>query len=168
MKYKLISKQTGEEYLCDKVTIDGFDYYIEDGSVVKPIDFSKFQYQKPNNLFKGEDGLKQHGEVYEVIATNNPDIDIPKIMDKNSTATVLAKQHSKELSNDDNAIIFGFIEGYNKSQETHPFTEEDMVEFAVWLKEDDVRFEKWATNKISSSNLLQLWKEQQRKILYYE
>lgn len=25
MKYKLIHKATGEEHLCDKVTIDGFD-----------------------------------------------------------------------------------------------------------------------------------------------
>ena len=30
MKYKLISKTTGEEHLCDKVTIDGFDYYVSD------------------------------------------------------------------------------------------------------------------------------------------
>ena len=30
MKYKLISKTTDEEHLCDKVTIDGFDYYVND------------------------------------------------------------------------------------------------------------------------------------------
>lgn len=29
-KYKLINNQTKEEYLCDKVTIDGFDYYVSD------------------------------------------------------------------------------------------------------------------------------------------
>lgn len=28
MKYKLINTQTGEEHLCDKVTIDGMDYYV--------------------------------------------------------------------------------------------------------------------------------------------
>lgn len=30
MKYKLINKTTSEEHLCDKVTIDGFDYYLSD------------------------------------------------------------------------------------------------------------------------------------------
>jgi len=30
MKYKLINAQTKEEHLCDKVTIDGFDYYVSD------------------------------------------------------------------------------------------------------------------------------------------
>ena len=29
-KYKLINKQTGEEHLCDKVVIDGWDYYVSD------------------------------------------------------------------------------------------------------------------------------------------
>ena len=28
MKYKLINIKTKEETLCDKVTIDGFDYYL--------------------------------------------------------------------------------------------------------------------------------------------
>ena len=29
-KYKLINTTTKEEHLCDKVTIDGFDYYVSD------------------------------------------------------------------------------------------------------------------------------------------
>jgi len=33
MKYKLINKQTGEEHLCNKVTIDGFNYYVSDEKV---------------------------------------------------------------------------------------------------------------------------------------
>jgi len=28
MKYKLINLKTKKEHLCDKVTIDGFDYYV--------------------------------------------------------------------------------------------------------------------------------------------
>ena len=28
MKFKLINRQTNEEYICDKVTIDNFDYYV--------------------------------------------------------------------------------------------------------------------------------------------
>lgn len=29
-KYKLINLNTKEEQLCDKVTIDGFEYYLSD------------------------------------------------------------------------------------------------------------------------------------------
>lgn len=32
MKYKLINNTTGEEQLCEKITIQGFDYYL--GGVV--------------------------------------------------------------------------------------------------------------------------------------
>ena len=35
MKYKLTNKQTNEENLCDKVTIDGFDYYVS-GNEIPP------------------------------------------------------------------------------------------------------------------------------------
>ena len=30
MKYKLINSKTNEEHLCDKISIDGFDYYVSD------------------------------------------------------------------------------------------------------------------------------------------
>lgn len=30
MKSKLINTQTKEEHLCEKVTIDGFEYYVSD------------------------------------------------------------------------------------------------------------------------------------------
>lgn len=33
MKYKLINKTTGEEHLCDKVIIEGFDYYVSDEKI---------------------------------------------------------------------------------------------------------------------------------------
>lgn len=36
MKYKLINTITKEEHLCDKVTIDEFDYYVSD-KVIKDV-----------------------------------------------------------------------------------------------------------------------------------
>lgn len=33
MKYKLINSVTKIETICDKVTIDGFDYYVSDVKV---------------------------------------------------------------------------------------------------------------------------------------
>jgi hypothetical protein len=47
MKYKLINSVTKIETICDKVTIDGFDYYVSDEGYFKhndlnvPSDFSK-------------------------------------------------------------------------------------------------------------------------------
>ena len=34
MKYKLINNITKEEHLCDKITIEGFDYYVRKGFVL--------------------------------------------------------------------------------------------------------------------------------------
>jgi hypothetical protein len=56
-----------------------------------------------------------------------------------------------------------FKAGYNKSQETHPFSEEDMVEFAVFYQKHQGRsLEYWG------KDLFKIWKEQQPKIVYYE
>jgi hypothetical protein len=33
MKYKLINNKTKEEHLCEKVTIDGFDYYVSNEKI---------------------------------------------------------------------------------------------------------------------------------------
>ncbi len=171
MKYKLINKVTQEEHLCNKVIIDGFNYYIEDGNVVKPIDFSKYQYQKDTVLFKGMNHMKQ-GEVYEVIATNNPNIDIPKVVDE---VEILADEKINDLFNphghgdiDTNSFYKdGFIEGYNKSQETYKWSDEDVVEFAAWAVKMDWRSVSVIYEK-TTERLLQLWKEQKPKIIYYE
>ena len=64
-----------------------------------------------------------------------------------------------------------WINGYNKSQETHPFTEEDMVEFHKWLLKEQW-FYHFKHNEFnnpfgeikSTKELLNLWKEQQPKL----
>ena len=79
-------------------------------------------------------------------------------------------------------VINGIEIGYNKSQETHPFTEEDMIEFDKWKNEKYklLHSEYVDTNdyysipdlksvkKYTTKELLQLWKEQRTKTLYYE
>lgn len=32
-KYKLINLNTKEEHFCDKITIDGFNYYVSDDKI---------------------------------------------------------------------------------------------------------------------------------------
>lgn len=165
-KYKLINTKTKEEHLCDKVTIAGFDYYVSNETV-------GFTYNKPTYNSDGKIGLPENRESRKVITTNNPNIDIPKVMNE---VEELAYNwlYDNETENKANQgyplkpMEYGFIKGYNKSQETHPFSEEDMIEFNVWQKSLlGSKNDNWLVEK-SDKELLQLWKEQQLKIVYYE
>ena len=91
----------------------------------------------------------------------------------------LAISYEKSFTDNGVTIKADFKAGYNKSQETHPFSEEDMIAFAEWL--DENRFsiltinKEWASEILQYSGcvyttkeLLQLWKEQKTKTLYYE
>lgn len=151
-KYKLINKKTGEEHLCDKVIIDEFDEYWE-------------QSQK-----------EKGGTFKRRIATNNPNIDLPKVVDE-----------VKDLAKVDAIGIFGndfslaslahqieFERVYNKSQETHPFSVEDMIAFANWLflwQQNSIgEWKHQNKNQVfkTTQELLQLWQSQQPKVIYYE
>ena len=80
--YKLKNIKTKEEHLCDKVIIDGFDYYVSD---------EKYAVGE-NCIGEDEGGLRIHKCVIlnnclaigckKVIATNNPNIDIPKVVNE--------------------------------------------------------------------------------------
>lgn len=157
MKYKLINKKTGEETLCDKVTIDGFDYYVSDEKTL----FSDGKtFVTKENIIHMAYGYNYGDKV--VIASNNP-IDIPKVVDE---VEELANQ--KTLPH----LRAVYIEAYNKSQETHPFSEEDMIEFVDWLFTDCSENGPFGFsckgNAYSNKELLQIWKEQKIKTLYYE
>ncbi|XAI97324.1 hypothetical protein [Leptolyngbya phage Lbo-JY46] len=176
-KYKLIHVQTKEEHLCDKVTIDGFDYYVSDESSNGDYLLGKEFYinLEENKLCQQNDSefMKWMGHTLKrPIATNKPNIDIPKVVtevDEWLKIGISEEENEANSNKEYNSTSFfnGVKLGYNKSQETYPFSEEDMIEFLNWIGEDDYRFEKWATNKISPKELFQLWKEQQTKIVYY-
>lgn len=83
MQYKLINKTTGEETLCDKVVIDGFDYYVSDEKT--KIGDWVVEYQKGGVV--GELHFVNGGYVLspdiqkKVISTNNTDINVSKLVD---------------------------------------------------------------------------------------
>ena len=160
MKYKLINQKTKEEHLCDKVTIDGFDYYVnEDVSLFK--DGQTFITKE--NIIHTTYGWNFGDKV--IICTNNPNIDIPKVADEIDTMREILVDSYLEKIKDVTKRFFwkvGFKHGYNKSQETHPFSEEDMIDFAVFYeKYQGKSLEYWG------KDLFKLWKEQQPKIIYY-
>lgn len=180
MKYKLINSKTGEEHLCDKITIDGFDYYVNDFiSDEVNGDLTKIPFEKL---------------ILIAVASNNPNIDIPKVIDdelaihtKNHFKDYWKKDDGSEMKGDEISASMmtnmlcetsAFIAGYNKSQETHPFSEEDMIEFSEWCANSHYHYyfdgEKWSWGNshkqhyCSTKELLQIWKEQKSKIIYYE
>ena len=207
MKYKLINTTTNQETLCDKVTIDGFDYYVSDEEpkrksicIAKTNAVYQNNQQSLNNKLVfldkevvnkheiigrvefGEDSVNLPFDISElkiVIATNNPNIDVPKVVDE---VEILAKEYVKG----EEVVPFhtrkGFISGYNKSQEDYPFSEEDMVEFQEWCDTSEEAAIFWRRNRVDPDmsgshndkikenikKLLQLWKEQQPKIVWYE
>ena len=178
MKYKLINKQTKEEHICQKVTIDGFDYYVSDNHInkLKPDDAYHTIVENPRRVVRYTKHI-QDTTSGVIICTNNPNIDIPKVVDE---VKVLANLHKVNISEDWSKA--SFIKGYNKSQETHSFSEEDMIEFANWIGEEwspNGRKECWDSNELNSTHepkylvdgtkeLLQIWKKQKPKIVYYE
>ena len=165
MKYKLINRQTGQETICDKVTIDGFDYYVSDEIIkdVRPYN-GEWQIEKGYILNKLPTYLTDLSECRLVIATNNLNIDIPQILEEPNETLIhqIAADLGYRMLPDD--LEEGIKAGYKESQETHPFSEDDMVEFGKYAHNDAFSLSNVKTFK----ELFQLWKEQQTKIIYYE
>ena len=218
--YKLINKQTSEEHLCNKVTIDEFDYYVSNTAIGFKYGISKLN--QIVEILVGYDATLYKG----IICTNNPNIDIPKVVDDfkydydklgksmiTDALVAFEKEHGYSLQTkeerdltfketgrggdylyysnykvDDNFVYLHYYEHtrhdrpywvtlelplksfiypkLKKSQETHHFTEDDMIEFSEWYFKETFNTELEDTFK-STKELLQLWKEQKPKIIYY-
>jgi hypothetical protein len=162
MKYRLIDKTTGIETLCDKVTIDGFDYYF---SNQLPKVGDTVYNCKSKEIYKIT--IKEEVVNYEfpIICCNNPNIDIPKAVTDCMLIEKLANTLTSHLTFPEERRE-GIIFGYNKSQATHPFSEENMIDFAEFYFREE--FNSTMQDYKPSKEILRLWKEQQPKIVYYE
>jgi hypothetical protein len=178
MKYKLINSVTKEETICDKVTVDNIDYYYIDESIpYRPnggtngnfICLDEIQdninhgikFGEPHYISPLVTNVGSCGGCREIVATNNPSIDVPKVIDEaDSLAYDFAYRFQSDPRHGNTMGIFK--KGYNTSQETHPFTEEDMISFCIWV----------STNHDESTctygELLNTWKEERIKTIYYQ
>lgn len=85
--YKLVNIKTGQEIICDKIQIENFDYYLNDD---KPFPYAYIKHK--NEVIKVKGIAEKSGEVFhdkgfnypyecrKVIATNNPNIDVPQVV----------------------------------------------------------------------------------------
>lgn len=162
MKYRLINQKTGEEHFCQKIVIDEFDYYVGDEKI-NSSNYKDFNFWFYNPYIKELQINCNPNSCHKVIATNNPNIDIPKVVDKvEKLAWDIINNNSSLIEGREQVVAFtAFYEGYNKSQETHPFSEEDMIEFAIWRSITVI------DEPLTPKGELQLWKEQKPKIIYY-
>lgn len=176
MNYKLINRTTGKETMCSKVVIDGFDYYVSDemincGDINVPSDFNRvtdLSHTSSSDLPIVND--KSNG-YKKVIATNDPlIIDLPKVVENSKE---LALEYSSDFIEDKDLIDLqcaAYLEGYNKSQESHSHSDEDMIEFLKFHQKTALlSFDSTGENHGKSyKEILQIWKERKPKIVYYE
>lgn len=151
MNHKLINRTTKEEIICTKVVVDGFDYYIND----------KQATEGEMGYISFENSIKVIGKYFaddwkKVIATNNPNIDLPQIIDEVEFENLT---ESRKI----------WKKGYNKAKETHPFSEEDVLDLIQSLK--DYTHESHVIlgqDEREPIEFLEIWKSKQIKTLYYE
>lgn len=180
MKYRLINIETKEEHLCEKVTKGDFDYHVSYEEITNYC----WVWSDSSVLPLFIDGEVLNVEMLDlnqwrkVIATTNPNFDIPKIVDE----VVHFANEIHQESEYDKGRWYGRIEGYNKAKETHFFSEEDMIEFAEWYETSEEAAIFWRKNRVypdmsgshnqrireNRRKLFQLWKEQRTKTLYFK
>lgn len=167
-KYKLINKTTNEEHICEKVVVDGWDYYVSDETVGN---YCWYINTYTNKLYHSST-LKPNENSKKVITTNNPNIDIPELVDEvdvlRETMVNLYLEKIKDLTK----RFFwkaGFKSGYNKSQETHPFSNKDLKRAIEDFHEMNIAYLTGKSDdNLDINDFIKKWKTQQPKILYYE
>lgn len=157
-QYKLVNSKTKEETFCSKIVIDKFDYYVNDYiSDEVNGDLTKIPFNKI---------------ILLSVATTNPIIDVPKIIDEIEALSI--KECNPDYGRFGEELEYVerqfWKKGYNKSQETYPFSAEDVCEFVEWMNlhyrllEHTLKFK----NCSGTKQLLNLWEKEQIKTIYYE
>lgn len=175
MQYKLINKKNKKETICIKIELDGFDYYVSEDEI------------KNGDYFLSKDSISLlyvDGEITfpemldlpqwkKVIATNNSNINIPKVIDEVYNISIQLGQEVYIGGNYD--FENGVRKGYNKAKETYQYTEKDMVEFAEWIANSKLHghckqlYEAMIVNRVKTvKELLEIWNNQNIKTIYYE
>ena len=164
-KYKLISTSTLQVDICEKVEIDGFDYYISIDRIKKLNPGDKYWtivenhrrvVQYPKHI--------QDSTSKVLICTNHPYSPVPRVIDVNYYADMNSLKYEYGYNPD------FFIDGYNLSQQEYPFSKQEVCEFVEWLNlhyrdlEHTIEFK----NAEGTLELLERWDTERIKTLFYE
>lgn len=174
-QYKLINLETKEEFICEKVVIEGMDYYSIKGDI-------KFGDYVTNGfmVWLWKDNTSLLG-IKKVVASTNPSIDTPKITDE-------AYYLSQKASIVDRAKYdLGYMVGFNMAKGKYPFTEDDLEEFYIWKDENrwftfsngkwNYTFEHGTSisedayelrYRKTTKELLDIWQEQRIETIYFK
>jgi hypothetical protein len=227
MNYILINKKTNEEIICDKITIDSFDYFLSQEEMEIENDEWCFEihenYESDTIKFLDKNDPKmawwlrklnmsyrkksptdfEFHKVFDntckkIIATNNPNIDSPQIIEDYEIAFTKNLIETKTIYY--NHKLFdthkkGFIEGFSLNKDNIDINE--MIEFIEWCNYPIYRDERELGFRLrvvpqfpdynsyividetgnsilpkgmffTTKELIQVWKEQKNKTVYYE
>lgn len=163
MQDKLINIETKETHLCDRLSIGGFDYFVDSSRLAEP-----------NEKFINESICPKEYLFKPLIATTNPSIDCPKVVDE---VEKLAKEHceywefDRLLGSGSNGLAHdSFVFGHNKAKETYTFSKEDMIDFLKFYKSYILMLKEngWEEVESSEDRILEVWKSQQPKTIYFK
>lgn len=137
---------------------------------------------KVNHFYKGDEidldnynSRRFLGLTFNVVASTKQLEGLPLLVIKNGIKKLATKTLSEQDWDTSKGLPFnegylkGFKEGYNNAKSTYKFTEEDMIEFVVWLNNTDEIFEQTKhidftkSDKDVGKELLEIWKEQRAK-----
>jgi hypothetical protein len=166
MKYRLINSVTKLETICYKVTIDGFDYYVSPESKIFELDFFYHKLDKEIQQMLPRKYQEYRNNNYQcfdkIIATNNTKVDIPKVV--NDVEKIADYYLPPEGTMYRKWVKMGYIAGYEKTIERHPFSKYDIIEFHKWA----FQYVKFNESDKTTEELLELWLELVTKTIYYE
>lgn len=157
MKYKVKNTVTGEETICEKVVLDGYDFYYTkefpkngDYGLTKLNTITKIGYAFEFGLYK------------KVIATTNKSLDLPMVIDevKNIVEELMTIKTNQNNRIDLNAFANGVIHGWLRAKEAYSFTKEDLINFK---QQAPLILEQ--LNGASDSELFDIWQEQRTKTI---
>lgn len=189
MKVKTINKNTNQQFDCEEVEIDGYKYYLYYNTEPKKI--GQYYITKDNRVDIVKTG-KELGKP--ILCSNNPNINIPKVVDE---VERLAHNHfAEERFNREQENPNGmkspqsliehynktftplFRAGYNKSQETHPFSLDDVKEIINLAREqywdvDNRGFSSntegdWSFKYSTEDEIIQKYQETKVLTIFYE
>ena len=171
-KFKLINSKK-EEIICEEVEIDGFKYYQADNCGREALIDGCFYIYKNEMICKYSKlynkSAASAGYNKKIIATNNPNLELPQIID---TALISAQNSILLLSNlqtsrDQHVGITCFFEGYKQAKDESPFSKEEMFNFADYYFNEifntDIK-----SNFLSTNDIFKMWELTNIKTLYYD